>query len=878
MTKHPLSDLEGDIRDHIERETADNIARGMPPRDARYAALRKFGSVTLAREETRGVWIPAWLDQLRQDVRYALRMLRHNPGFTAVTVLTLALGIGLTTAVFSVVHAVLLRPLPYADGERIVLVRETSRQIGNASAGHFHDWTEHGTVFEHTTAAQGTTFNLAGDGDPERVRGMRVTSGYFDVAFMPPAVGRYFTRDDITTDERLAVLSHSLWQTRFGGDRGIVGRQIGLDGERVTVVGVTPAAYALIDPTRAGITGGFSSQVWTPLTFSPAQRNNFGSHYLNVLAKLKPGVSLSRAQEDLERVTGGIAERHPEEMKGRGALVQSLQDELIGNARTQLYVLSAAVGFVLLIGCVNIASLLIARATTRRREIAIRGSLGGGQARIVRQLLTESVVLALAGGVASVGVAALTIEFLVTNGPVTLPRLQEAGLQVDVLLFAVAVTGLAALLFGLAPAVRAARTDLQASLRDSGQTASDRGGRDRLRTALVVAETAFTVVLLIVTGLLLRSADKLRAVPLGFDLHGIVTARLSLPAARYGGDDLVADAYARMLAPLRRTNGIRYAAAASHLPLTGNDTDSTTIAEGKIVTPGSEPSPMVRLVTDDYFEAMGITIVTGRSLQAVDVAAGSPRTVVINERLAAALWQGEAAVGKRLSTWSGRDNPEWREVVGVVRDVRSSGQNSPAPMELFLPYTQAPAGAWNAFQRSMAIVVHASENWPETYVPLMRRAVRDVDPTVPLFAVRTLENVFVGMTASRRFYMRLVLVLAVSGLGLALLGLYGVISYFVTQRTPEIGLRLAVGADKRDVIRMVIGQALRLSVAGTLIGIPAALALTGVMRSLLFEIEPTDPITFASVAIVLVLTSLAAATIPSLKAARVDPLVALRHE
>jgi predicted permease len=527
---------------------------------------------------------------------------------------------------------------------------------------------------------------------------------------------------------------------------------------------------------------------------------------------------------------------------------------------------------------VNIASLLIARATTRRREIAIRGSLGGGQARIVRQLLTESVVLALAGGVASVGVAALNIEFLVTNGPVTLPRLQEAGLQVDVLLFAVAVTGLAALLFGLAPAVRAARTDLQASLRDSGQTASDRGGRDRLRTALVVAETAFTVVLLIVTGLLLRSADKLRAVPLGFDLHGIVTARLSLPAARYGGDDLVADAYARMLAPLRRTNGIRYAAAASHLPLTGNDTDSTTIAEGKIVTPGSEPSPMVRLVTDDYFEAMGITIVTGRSLQAVDVAAGSPRTVVINERLAAALWQGEAAVGKRLSTWSGRDNPEWREVVGVVRDVRSSGQNSPAPMELFLPYTQAPAGAWNAFQRSMAIVVHASENWPETYVPLMRRAVRDVDPTVPLFAVRTLENVFVGMTASRRFYMRLVLVLAVSGLGLALLGLYGVISYFVTQRTPEIGLRLAVGADKRDVIRMVIGQALRLSVAGTLIGIPAALALTGVMRSLLFEIEPTDPITFASVAIVLVLTSLAAATIPSLKAARVDPLVALRHE
>jgi predicted permease len=878
MTRHPLSNLEGEIRDHIERETEDNIARGMPPREARYAALRKFGSVARAQEDARGVWIPVWLDQLRQDIRYALRMLGHNPGFTAVTVLTLALGIGLTTAVFSVVNAVLLRPLPYADGERIVLVRETFRQIGNASAGHFHDWTEHTTVFEHTAAGQGTTFNLAGDGDPERVRGMRVTPGYFDVAYMPPAVGRYFTRDDITTNERVAVLSHSLWRTRFGGDRGIVGRQIGLDGERVTVVGVAPAAYALIDPTRAGVTGGFSSQVWMPLSFSPAQRNNFGSHYLNVLAMLKPGVSLSRAQEDLERVTGGIAERHPEEMRGRGVLVQSLQDELTGNARTQLFVLSAAVGVVLLIGCVNIASLLVARATTRRREIAIRGSLGGGQARIVRQLLTESVVLALAGGVASMGVAALTIDFLVANGPVTLPRLQEAGLQVDVLLFALAVTGLAALLFGLVPAMRAARSDLQGSLRDGGRTAFDCGGRDRLRTALVVAETAVTVVLLIGTGLLLRSADKLRAVPLGFDLHGIVTARLSLPAARYGSDDLVADAYARMLAPLRSTNGIKYAAAASHLPLTGNDTDSTTIAEGRVVTPGSEPSPMIRLVTDDYFEAMGFTIVSGRSLQAVDVTAGSPRTVVINQRLAAALWQGEDAVGKRLSTWSGPDNPEWREVVGVVRDVRSSGQGSPAPMELFIPYTQAPAGAWNAFQRSMAIVVHASENWPETYVPVMRRAVRDVDPAVPLFAVRTLENVFVGMTASRRFYMRLVLVLAACGFGLALLGIYGVIAYFVTQRTPEIGLRLAVGASRSNVVRMVIGHALRLVIVGILIGIPAALALTGVMRTLLFETEPTDPITFASVATLLVLTSLAAAMIPSLQAARVDPLVALRHE
>ena len=878
MTKHPLSDLDGDIRDHIDRETEDNIARGMPPREARYAALRKFGSVARTQEDARGVWIPVWLDQLRQDIRYAFRMLGHSLGFTVVAVLTLAFGIGLTTAVFSVVNAVLLRPLPYADGEQIVLIRETFRQVGNASVGHFHDWTEHSTVFEYTAAGQGTTFNLAGEGDPERVRGMRVTPGYFDVAFMPPAAGRYFTHDDIASDERVAVLSHSLWQSRFGGDHGVVGQQIRLDGDPFTVIGVAPAAYALTDPARVGVSGGFSSQLWAPLTFSPAQRANFGSHYLGVLAKLKPRVSLARAQEDLERVSRGIAERHPQDMEGRGVLVISLQEELTGNVRMQLVVLSAAVGFVLLIGCVNIASLLVTRATTRRREIAIRSSLGGGQSRIVRQLLTESVALALAGGLASLVVASATINFLVTHGPITLPRLHEAGLQLEILLFALAVTGLSAILFGLAPALRAARSDLQSSLRDGGRTAFDRGGRDRLRTVMVVTETAFTVVLLIGTGLLLRSADKLRQVPLGFNPHGAVTARLSLPAGRYESDAVVADAYARILAPLRGTSGIGYAAAASHLPLTGNDVDATTIADGKSFIPGSEPSPMIRLVTDDFFEAIGMTIVKGRSLQARDVAAGSPDVVVINERLAAVLWPGEDPIGKRLSTWYGRDNPQWREVIGVVADARSSGQTVPVPMELFLPYTQAPVGAWNAVQRSMALVVRSRENWPETYVPAMRQAVRSVDPTVPLFAVRPMENVFVAATASRRFYLRLVLVLAASGLGLALLGLYGVIAYFVTQRTPEIGLRLAVGAGKSDVVRMVIGQAVRLVFIGILIGIPAALALTGVMGALLFEIEPTDPITFASVAALLVLTSLAAAMIPSLRAARVDPLVALRHE
>jgi putative ABC transport system permease protein len=877
MKKHPLTDLDREIADHIEREADENMMRGMAADAAHRAARRRFGNATRTVEAARRVWVPAWIDQLRQDLRYGGRMLLRNPGVATVAIVTLAMGIGLTTAVFSVVHAVLIRPLPYMDGDRLVVVSETFRQVGNASAGHFHDWTAHSSVFEHTAAGVGATFNLGGDGEPERVRGARVTPGYFRAAYLPPAIGRYFTEQDAERDPRLVVLSHSLWRTRFNSDPSIVGRRVRLGAESFTIVGVAPDLYALTDPALQA-TGGFSSQLWTPLVFTPEQRANFGSHYLNVLAKLKPDVTLARAQEDLERVTQGIAERHPQEMEGRGVLVQRLAEQMVGDAAAQLFVLFAAVGMVLLIGCVNVASVLAARATARRREIAIRSSLGGGQRRIVRQLLTESLVLAGIGGAASLLVAVVVTDFLVANGPISLPRLREAGLRLEVLLFALALTGVAAIISGLAPALHAAPTDLQGALRDGAKTALAGGKGERLRTLLVVAETAITVVLLIGTGLLLRSADKLRQVPFGFDPHNVVAARLSLPAARYASDAAVVDAYRRILEPLRSTKGVALAAAASHLPLSGNNADATTIAEGKTFAPGTEPSPMVRLVTDQYFEAVGMTIVSGRTIQAGDVSAASPPVVVINERLGSALWPGEDAVGKRLSTWSARDNPEWREVVGVVRDARTLGQSAPVPMELFLPYTHAPAGAWNAYQRSMAIVVSPNENWPESYVPQVRAALREVDPTIPLYEVRTLESVVLAATANRRFYMRLVLVLAVTGLGLAMLGVYGVISFIVAQRTPEIGLRLAIGAERVAVVRMVLSQAVRLGAVGLMIGVPGALAFTGVLRTLLFEIEPTDPLTFVLAGSVLLVTILTASLLPSLRAARVDPLVALRHE
>jgi predicted permease len=487
-------------------------------------------------------------------------------------------------------------------------------------------------------------------------------------------------------------------------------------------------------------------------------------------------------------------------------------------------------------------------------------------------------MLALAGGVAAIAVAHTAIGFFVHSGPSSIPRLREAGLQPEVLFFALLVTMIAAIACGLAPAIRAARTDLQRSLRDAGRPSVNGVSRDRLRNGMVVAQIAVTVVLLVGTGLLIRSAQRLKQVPLGFNSHDVLTARLALPAARYRDAEVVTEAYRRMLEQLRSARGVRRAGASTNIPLGGNSIDAGVTVEGKTFPPDALPSPHIRLVTEDYFEAIGMTIVRGRPLQPSDMLRGTPRVVVINERLAEILWPGEDPLGKRVSGWTAGPEPEWREIVGVVGDVRTFGQRIPIQPEMFLPYTQAPSGSWDAFQRSMVLVLRTGEDWPETYAAQMRRAVRAVEPSIPLYDVRTMEAVFVNVTATRRFYMRLVWLLAATGLGLATLGIYGVIAYFVTQRTPEIGLRLAIGAERREVVRMVIGHGLRMSMAGLLIGLAAALMLTSGTTRLLYDVEPTDPLTFLSVAGLLLVTSLVASLLPAAKAARVDPLVALRYE
>ena len=868
----PGADVDDEFAFHVEMRVEELRRQGLSPQTARDEALRGFGDIhhlkticrRLAEERESAMRRTQWWSDWRYDFRHAVRQLTVSPILTIVLVLTIALGIGSTVAIFSVLHAVVLRPLPGDDSERIVRVFETWRQnrLGSASAGHFHDWTEQGTVFEHTAALTGGTYNLS-DGEPERVAGMRATPSYFRVMHITPALGRYFTEADATGEARVVVLSHGLWQRRFGGEPAIIGQQIGLNGQAHTVVGVASPEYAV---TR------FTPQLWTPLVFAPQQRTNYGSHSFGVIGKLKAGVTRDAAQADMERVTRGIASREPREMEARSVNVVPLDNVTLGNAPTRLYVMLAAVTFVLLIGCVNVASLLLARAATRQREIAIRAAIGGGRWRIVRQLLTESVVLSLVGGIAGIGLAALGIRLFVAFGPPNVPRLQDAGLHMEVLLFAAGITLLTGFVFGLAPALRAARENLMTSLREGGKTSLPPAG-DRLRGVLVVSEIAIAVVLLVGAGLFLRSAWRLQQVPLGFDTSRLLTARVALTPL-YVGDDAIANAYRRMIEQARAVPGVQRIGAATNVPFLGGGPDSGTQIEGKPFIPGQALSPFVRLVTDDYVEALGMPLRRGRTFQASDMAAGAPPVVMVNEQLARQAWPGEDPIGKRLSAWTRGTEPEWREVVGVVGDVRSLGADMPPRPELFMPYTQPPPLAWNVFQRSMALVVRTVSD-PAAHVSTLREAVRTVDASLPLFDVMTMEEALGADNVGPRFNTWLLSLLAVTGLLLAALGIYGVITYFVTQRVPEIGLRLALGATPRSVLMLVMRRGALLAAVGIVIGLIGAFAVTRTLSTMLFEVTATDPPAYAAGAAALFAAALLACTVPAVRAVRISPVRSL---
>jgi putative ABC transport system permease protein len=690
------ADVDDELAFHMQERVDDLVATGLDRNVAQQEAVRLFGDLPRVKDECIEEALKLetemrrleTLDVLKQDAIYALRMMRAHPTFTGAIMLTLALGIGATTAVFSVVNAVLLRPLPYQDADRVVLIAETFRGgRGSASGGHFADWTNQSRTVEATSIWQLRTINLT-EGEPERLRAARVTPSFFDVLYVRPALGRYFLPEE-NADSRVTVLSHPLWVSRFNADSSIIGRQIRLSGEPHTVVGVAPANFTMTE---------FDERLWTPFALATAQASNYGAHMFTVLGKLKAGATVEQAQADLATITEGIRQRVPDEMNERGVQVVSYRSLLVDGWETQLWVLLGAVTFVLLIGCVNVISLLLARATSRRKEIAIRGALGGARARLVRQLLTESLLLAIAGGVVGLIVAILGNRFLVGMGPAGVPRLDGAGLSWEVLGFATAATLLCGVVFGLVPAFRATRVDLQTELRDGGR--GSRGViRDRVRGTLIVAEMAVALVLLVSAGLLLRSAYLLQRVEPGFDPSNVTMLRVALPALRYDSADAVQAGFARILEQVRGLPGVEVAAAGTRVPMWGASIDIGVRVDGRPFNPKELLIGHVRLVTDQYFETIRIPITRGRSLKAGDLAAGAPSVVVVNETFARRTFGDENPIGKRISGWTRDTLPEWREIVGVSGDVRAFGRENESPPEIYMPMTKAPSTAWASYNR-----------------------------------------------------------------------------------------------------------------------------------------------------------------------------------
>ena len=809
------------------------------------------------------------LHGLLQNLRYAVRSLRKAPTLSLSVILTLALCIGATTAIFSVVYSVLFRPLPFADPEGLLLARTVWRDLPSSySAGNWADVARQQTSFSHFVPAYGESYNLSGSDTPENVDGARVGADYFGVLGVRPALGRDFRPEETTPGrESVVLLSHGLWQRRFGADPGIVGGEIRLDGRPHTVIGVMPAA---MDFTL------FDEELWLPTAFSPERLAEHDEHYLTVLARLRPGVTLARAEEELTVLGRWLETTFPEDNRDRTLQVSSLMEELVGDYRPRLYVLLGAVGFVLLIACANIANLLLARGAARARETSIRAAIGAGRRHLVAHALAESLVLALTGGALGVLVGYWGVALLAAYGPEDVPRLAQARMDGPVLAFALGLTALSGLVFGLAPALRTAARPPHEALKE-GARSGRAGSRDRLRNALVVAEIALALVLLTGAGLLIRSAVALNGVSPGFDASGVVMGRVSLPAAAYESPEQVTRVFERITERVASLPGVASAALVSAAPLEGGNSNGL-VPGGRALELGSAINSLMRLATPDYFGTMRIELVRGRGFTAED-RRGTPLVMIINETLAREAFPGQDPIGRRIACCEAGPNgdPGWKEVIGVARDVRAVGLDQDPMPEFYLPMLQAPEAAWTWTDRTMTLAVRASGDAVTLMAPL-RRAIAEVDPSLPLYQLGTMQGRVTDSLAQSRFSTMLLTVFGVIALALAAIGVYGVISYGVAQRTQEIGIRMALGARHGDVLAMVVRHGAALAGLGLLVGLAAALALSGLLESLLYQVSPTDPPTFAVGLAVLSVVAVLAAALPARRAARTDPMVALRTD
>jgi putative ABC transport system permease protein len=807
------------------------------------------------------------LTDFLQDLRYAGRMQLKNPGFTIVAVIALALGIGANTAIFSVVNSVLLRPLPYKDPERLVMVWEDASKFGyprdTPAAANYVDWRDQNTVFEGMSAIADDSFNLTCDGDPERLEGRYVSANLFPLLGVDPQIGRTFTAaEDQPGSNRVVVLSHALWQRRFGGDHGIVGKPINLNGETYTVVGVMPARFQF--PSS-------DDQVWAPIAFTSEDAANRDRHYLQVLARLKPGTSLEQAQTEMNTIAARLQQQYPESNTDLGAAVTSLHEHVVGDIKPALLILLGAVGLVLLIACANVANLLLARAAVRQKEIAVRIALGARRQRLIRQFLTESVLLATIGGVFGLVIAYGGLMLLRASIPENIAQTGQISIDLKVLGFTFVVAMITGLIFGLAPAIQAARFNQAETLKEGGRDSATGSSGKRIRGLLVMSEVAVSLVLLIGAGLLINSFLRLRNVDPGFRADNLLTMRVVLPQPKYPDFARREAFYTALVQRVQSIAGVKSAAVTTNLPLYRQGNSIGVSIEGQPPPPpGQENIVVTRIVSPGYFDTMSIPLLSGRQFTDQDIRT-SPRVVMISEAMARRYWPGQDAVGKRIGAGRIQRPEDWFQVIGVVKDVRQFELTADPRPQMYLSYRQM------GFFPSDDLVVKTNVD-PASLAATVRNAVWEIDKDQPVSNIRTMDEILLQSIARQRFSMLLLAIFAGVALTLAAVGIYGVMSYSVAQRTHEIGIRMALGAQTGAVLKLAVGYGLKLVIAGVAIGLIAAFALTRVMSTLLFRVTATDPTTFTLISLLLVAVAAIASYIPARRAAKVNPIIALRYE
>jgi putative ABC transport system permease protein len=864
-------DASDELRFHIEQQTGANIAAGMAPEEARREAALQFGAVEGVKEDCREQRRGFWLETIAADARYAFRMMRKNPGFAAIAILTLALGIGANTAIFSVVYAVLLKPLPYADPSQLVLVTEAKPQEGVELTGtsypNFEDWRAQNNVFSELAADQAHDLTVTGRGEPFVVNTTVVTPEIFALLEAQPLLGRTFVPGDGKRGAApVVILSENIWRSRFGADPKIVGSSVSLDKRSFTILGIMRSGFRAPTLSR-------NQDIWIPLVDDPlfgtwmARR---GGHWARVIGRLKPGVSMAQAEADMEAIAGRLGKDFPEENAGWTIRVQPLQKAMVGDVKPALLVLLGAVALVLLIACANIANLLLARATSRAKEMSVRIALGAGRARIVRQLLTESAALGLLGGAAGILVAYWGVQSLRSFLPAEMAQMKAIRVDGWVLAFALFLSVAASLVFGLAPALFAAGSDLQKTLREGAGRGGASGSRQKARSILAAAEIAVAMVLLVGAGLLVRSFISLTAVSPGFRTERLMKAEVSLPQFEYS-TPAQWNAFANdLLARIQAEPGMRDSAIAIPLPLADGNVNLGFEIEGVAAAPSTNTRAADYVAASpEYFRVMGVPLLRGREFSRADVAS-TPRVAIISEAMARTYFPNEDPIGRRIIFGFPPDGDAPREIVGIVGDVRDVGlRQEPAAM-MYVPYAQAPF--WGA------VVVTRSSLSLSSFADAVRRDANAIDKDLPVTDIAAMPDVVNASVAQPRFQTVLLGLFGALALILAAVGIYGVISFSVAQRTHEMGIRMSLGAQPAQVLRLVMGQGARMALVGIALGAAAALGLTRLMRSLLFGVSAADPLTFAAVAILLVAVALAACYVPARRAMRVDPMTALRHE